>query len=31
VVILSDNGDNSDLDDREKNIPGDGDYRPGNR
>jgi len=29
VVILSDS--NSDLDDREKELPGDGDYRPGNR
>jgi hypothetical protein len=31
VIISSDNDDNSDLDDREKELPGDGDYRPGNR
>jgi hypothetical protein len=31
VIISSDDDDKSDLDDREKDIPGDGDYRPGNR
>ena len=31
MIISSDNNDNSDLDDREKELPGDGDYRPGNR
>jgi hypothetical protein len=31
VIILSDNDDKSDLDNGEKDIPGDGDYRPGNR
>jgi hypothetical protein len=31
VIILSDNDNNSDLDNREKELPGDGDYRPGNR
>ena len=31
VIISSDNDDNSDLDDGEKELPGDGDYRPGNR
>ncbi|KAH8745720.1 hypothetical protein BGZ57DRAFT_862433 [Hyaloscypha finlandica] len=32
VTISSDNDDNrSDLDDGEKELPGDGDYRPGNR
>ena len=32
VTILSDDDDNRlDLDDREKELPGDGDYRPGNR
>jgi hypothetical protein len=31
VIISSDDDDKSDLDDGEKDIPGDGDYRPGNR
>jgi hypothetical protein len=31
VIILSDDDDNSDLDDGEKELPGDGNYRPGNR
>jgi hypothetical protein len=31
VIISSDNDDKSDLDDGEKDILGDGDYRPGNR
>jgi len=32
VTILSDDDDNRlDLNDREKELPGDGDYRPGNR
>jgi hypothetical protein len=31
VIILSDNNNNSDLDNGEKELPGDGDYRPGNR
>jgi len=31
VIISSDNDDKSDLDDGEKELPGDGDYRPGNR
>jgi hypothetical protein len=31
VIILSDDDDNSDLDDGEKELPGDSDYRPGNR
>jgi hypothetical protein len=31
VIISSNNDDNSDLDDREKELPGNSDYRPGNR
>ena len=31
MIISSDDDDNSDLDDGEKELPGDGDYRPGNR
>jgi hypothetical protein len=31
VIISSNNDDNSDLDDGEKELPGDSDYRPGNR
>jgi hypothetical protein len=31
VIISSDNDNNSDLNDREKELPGDGNYRPGNR
>ena len=31
MIILSNDNDNSDLDDGEKELPGDSDYRPGNR
>ena len=31
MIISSNNNDNSDLDNREKELPGDGNYRPGNR
>jgi hypothetical protein len=31
VIISSDNNNKSDLDNREKELPGDGDYKPGNR
>jgi hypothetical protein len=31
VIILSDTNNKSDLDNREKDILGDRDYRPGNR
>ena len=31
MIISSDNDNNSDLDDGEKELPGDSDYRPGNR
>ena len=31
VIISSNNDDNSDLDDGEKELLGNGDYRPGNR
>jgi hypothetical protein len=31
VIISNDDDDKLDLDDGEKDIPGDGDYRPGNR
>jgi hypothetical protein len=31
IIILSNNDDNSDLDNREKELSGDSDYRPGNR
>jgi hypothetical protein len=31
VIILSNDDDNSDLDNREKELPGDSNYRPGNR
>jgi hypothetical protein len=31
IIILSNNDNNSDLDNREKKLPGDSNYRPGNR
>ena len=31
MIISSNNDDNSDLDNREKELPGDSNYRPGNR
>ena len=31
VIILSNNDNNSDLNNKEKELPGDSNYRPGNR